>query len=548
MDESRRLESVQELKLLDTPAEERFDRLTRMARRSLRAPFAFLTLVDRDRQWFKSAQGTTVVESPREISFCAHTIRSDAPLVISDLTQDPAHAANPVVTGDPCVRFYAGVPLKGKDGARVGTLCVLDTRPRDLDDDELESLKDLAGCAETELQMLTWSATEAELLASRSPVGLVDPDSRAWSREAVEDLLGREMKRSAQHQRPLTLISLEFAGEVREAADRVRSLLPPYHLLGRWGEREFAVVAPECGHDQAVALSRRLLSEAPGRAAVVEVTSGETPAAVLERAHQLVLAAAPGAVGLDSGSRQLRAYCLGKFELFVGDQLVSDAKFRSNKHRYLLAYLLDSPDHRANDDVLLDLFWPDAADEPGRKCLSSGLSCLRGILRPEGNPLDPLLREREHIRLNPQLNLWCDVNELAAQGKRALAAGDAVGLLQALRLYRGPFLEGNFDDWALLRREAHEQLYCQFALKAAELFYGEGKYAECLECAEGILRVAPQRQDALALAMRAWLKEGRYEMAIDRFRQFEKVASREYGIEPGIELFELFQRAKLSVG
>jgi len=552
MDEPRRLESLQQLKVLDTPAEERFDRLTRMARRSLRAPFAFLTLVDRDRQWFKSAQGTMVIESPREISFCSHTIRTDDPLVIPDLTQDPVHACNPVVTDDPCVRFYAGVPLKGKDGARLGTLCVLDTQPRDFSEDELESLKDLAGCAETELQLITWSATESELLENRGPVGLVDPASRAWSREAVEDLLGREMERSAQHQRPLTLVflELEVAGDesVREAADRLRGLLPPYHLLGRWGEREFAVVAPECGHDQAVALAGRLLGEVRGRAAVVETGAGQTPSQLLERAHGLAQGASCGGVGVDPHSRQLRAHCFGKFEVHVGDQVVSDARFRSNKHRYLLAYLLDSPEHRANEDVLLDLFWPDAADEPGRKCLSSGLSCLRAILRPENSRLDPVIRESEFIRLNPQLNFWCDANEMAAQGRKALAAGDAVGLLQAVRLYRGPFLEGNFDDWALLRRQAHEELFCQLALKGAELFHEEGRYPECLECAEAVLKVAPQRQDALAVAMRAWLKQGRPEMVIERFRHFEKVAAKEYGIEPAIELFELFQRAKLSLG
>lgn len=552
MDESARLQSVQQLRLLDTPAEERFDRLTRMARRSLRAPFAFLTLVDRDRQWFKSAQGTMVIESPREISFCSHTIRSDCPLVISDLSQDPAHSSNPVVTEDPRVRFYAGVPLKGKDGARVGTLCVLDTQPREFSEDELESLKDLAGCAETELQLLTWSATESELMDARSPAGLVDPDSRAWSRQAVEDLLGREMERSAQHQRPLSLVLLELEVEgaeaIREAADRMRGYLPQYHVLGRFGEREFTVVAPECGHDQAVSLGRRLLSEVRGRAAVVDVVAGPSSAQVLERAREIVSATAAGKVGIDSQSRQLRVHCFGKFELHIGDQVVSDARFRSNKHRYLLAYLLDSPEHRANEDVLLDLFWPDAADEPGRKCLSSGLSCLRGILRPDNSRMDPILRESEFVRLNPQLNFWCDIWEMAALGKRALEAGDPVGLLQAVRLYRGPFLEGNFEDWALLRRQAHEEFFCQLALKGAELFYAGGRYPECLECSDAILKVAPQRQDALAQSMRAWLKQGRPELVIERFRQFEKVAAKEYGIEPGIELFELFQRARLSLG
>jgi len=154
--ESKRLASIQALNILDTPAEERFDRVTRIARRMFDVPFSVVTVVDANRQWFKSCIGIDVQETPREISFCAHAILNNEIMVIEDTFQDPRFVDNPLVSEEPHVRFYAGRPLKlpsigGEDAGYLGTLCILDSKPRQMSADDLELLDDLASMVESEL-------------------------------------------------------------------------------------------------------------------------------------------------------------------------------------------------------------------------------------------------------------------------------------------------------------------------------------------------------------------------------------------------------------
>jgi phosphoribosyl 1,2-cyclic phosphodiesterase/DNA-binding response OmpR family regulator len=151
-DEEERLAAVHRLGLLDTEAEERFDRHTRIAAAALDMPIALVTLVDRDRQWFKSHQGFDFSETPRDIGFCAHAILDDGPLVVTDALHDDRFAENPAVVGDPRVRFYAGVPLCLADGSRVGALCIVDRKPRSLSATQLRMLQDIARLVEEELE------------------------------------------------------------------------------------------------------------------------------------------------------------------------------------------------------------------------------------------------------------------------------------------------------------------------------------------------------------------------------------------------------------
>ncbi len=127
--EATRLVALRRLGLLDTPEEKRFGRITRLAQRLSRAPIALITLVDADRQWFKSRQGLDVTGTPRDAAICAYAILSDDTLVVPDTLADPRFADNPLVVGSPRIRFYAGHPLHAPDGHRVGTLCVIDHRP-----------------------------------------------------------------------------------------------------------------------------------------------------------------------------------------------------------------------------------------------------------------------------------------------------------------------------------------------------------------------------------------------------------------------------------
>jgi phosphoribosyl 1,2-cyclic phosphodiesterase/CheY-like chemotaxis protein len=150
-DEAARLSALRELGILDTATEERFDRITRLLAAVLDVPVSLLSLVDQDRQWFKSRVGLSVGETSREASFCAHAILESEPLVVSDTLNEDRFADNPLVRDHPHLRFYAGCPVSLPDGHRIGTLCAIDTRPRELTDDQLQLLRDLTAVVEGEL-------------------------------------------------------------------------------------------------------------------------------------------------------------------------------------------------------------------------------------------------------------------------------------------------------------------------------------------------------------------------------------------------------------
>lgn len=153
-DEKSRLKTLVSLNILDTFHEERFDRLTRMACKLFEVPIAMVTLVDDKRQWFKSCVGLNVSETARDISFCGHAILSDEVLVVSDAEKDVRFADNPLVIGDPHIRFYAGCPIKSLNGSRLGTLCIIDGKARAFSKQDLEFLKDIASMVERELAFI----------------------------------------------------------------------------------------------------------------------------------------------------------------------------------------------------------------------------------------------------------------------------------------------------------------------------------------------------------------------------------------------------------
>lgn len=146
--EQERLLALQAMKILDTPAEESFDRLTRIAAAIFDVPIALVSLVDEDRQWFKSRVGLEVSETDRSISFCAHSLGGDRPLVVPDALADERFQENPSVTGPPNLRFYAGAQLRTATDLDLGTFCIIDTKPRPIPSPEqLALLEDLAATA-----------------------------------------------------------------------------------------------------------------------------------------------------------------------------------------------------------------------------------------------------------------------------------------------------------------------------------------------------------------------------------------------------------------
>lgn len=159
--EEERLKSVYMADLLDTKDDERFERLTRLAKRIFQVPVVLISLLDRERQWLLACEGLGIRETPRNISFCGHAILQEGPFIVNDAAQDDRFHDNPLVTGEPYIRFYAGYPVHLPDGAVAGTLCLIHTKPRRFNEEDIASLKDLAFIVEDEFQVIGMAMTDS---------------------------------------------------------------------------------------------------------------------------------------------------------------------------------------------------------------------------------------------------------------------------------------------------------------------------------------------------------------------------------------------------
>jgi signal transduction histidine kinase len=189
-DEDRRLRALHSLGLLDTLPEPRFDRITRLACSVAKVPIAVICLVDSHRLWFKSKQGLDALEAPRETSFCTHAILEEETLIVPDTQADSRFAGSPLVAGSPFWRFYAGHPIHAPGGARVGTLCVIDTQPRELSAHELGALADLAALVDTEIL-----AVRFDIATRTVGVGVHErhaDDRDMWWSDAMWDIFGQD--------------------------------------------------------------------------------------------------------------------------------------------------------------------------------------------------------------------------------------------------------------------------------------------------------------------------------------------------------------------
>jgi diguanylate cyclase (GGDEF)-like protein len=257
--EKKRLETLKSYDVLDTPPEESFDRVTRIAQTVLRMPIAAIAFIDSHRQWFKSRQGMTATEAPRETALCNEAIKRDGTFIVEDALRDPRFSEKPSVSGEPHIRFYAGVPLRTRDGYNIGTLCAIDTKPRELDRDEIAILADLAHIVMDELELRRLASTDAL--------------TGSLSRRAFREEAARDFALAKRHKNELSCVVLDIdnfkrlndshgraAGDavLQGLIDLCRRNLRASDYIGRLGGEEFAIMLPQTSGKSALEAAERL--------------------------------------------------------------------------------------------------------------------------------------------------------------------------------------------------------------------------------------------------------------------------------------------------
>jgi diguanylate cyclase (GGDEF)-like protein len=257
--EDARLHALQELDILDTALEQPFERIVSLVQQILKVPICAVSLVDRDRQWFKAQRGLSVCQTSRDVSFCTQAIMRNQPFVIPDALQDARFRDNPLVLGPPCIRAYAGIPLQTKAGFNMGSLCAIDTQPRVFTQSELGILISLAAMVVDELELRRVASTD-HLTGALS--------RRAWSAHAAA-----EFSRAQRYGRPLALAMLDLDAfkcvndaHGHAAGDRViqhiarlsMSAIRQSDVFGRLGGEEFVLLMPETTAAEAMIVADRI--------------------------------------------------------------------------------------------------------------------------------------------------------------------------------------------------------------------------------------------------------------------------------------------------
>lgn len=267
---------------------------------------------------------------------------------------------------------------------------------------------------------------------------------------------------------------------------------------------------------------------------------------VRELAKQLTVRveaiAAPSLVRLSS---------LGPFEVQCGGETIPDRAWRTQRTRYLFAYLAYEWGRQWHEEILLDALWTET-ETPDKKGLYWSTSAIRRIFKALGFQTEIIERVGETLRANPSINIWHDVNILEKHLSFAQTAnekGDAVRtkaeLQAALEVYRGPYLEGCYLDWALRRRQELERKTSDGALLLAQLHLDATEHRDAIEAARKVLTLEPARQEAHLLLMKALMDTGRPEAAIDQFHECEKALKQQYDTEPETVMIEYYHRARM---
>lgn len=278
--EAARLAALVEYHILDTPQDPLFDEIVELAAIICQAPIAAINFVDRNRQWFKAIKGLSVCETPRNISICAHAILQPGLFVVSDTTQDERFTCNPLVTGEPFVRFYAGALLKSHDGHPLGTLCVLDEKPRELNDQQRFALQALANQVMAHMELMRSHREQKRLItelenARREMASLAATDvlTGLLNRRALERRLRNTLASIKRGASPAAIVMIDIdnfkhindnyghpVGDrvIKRFAQRCRSIIRQADVLARWGGEEFMLLMPHTSVDEAYQAANRL--------------------------------------------------------------------------------------------------------------------------------------------------------------------------------------------------------------------------------------------------------------------------------------------------
>ncbi|WP_153787672.1 diguanylate cyclase domain-containing protein [Pseudomonas sp. EMN2] len=385
LNEAERLCLLHSLELLDTPAEEAFDRITRLASSLLDVPMALVSLVDVNRQWFKSRHGLDAAETPRDLAFCAHALHAEQALVIPDALNDARFADNPLVSGAPHIRFYAGIPLRFANDLTLGTLCVLDTRPRELSDEALARLQDLARLVEQQVLQRSQATGPHKVQAAQRQAQAANESRfrqvfrQSPTSKALIGLDGRILEANREfcqllNRPPEELVLLQLA---QLLADDGLATFQPLWLALLAGEREVGVIEVRLASKTWIELSLSMLRGDSGQA------------------EQVV------AFARDISERRRRQHLLQRYQATLEQQVAqrTEALERSQETLQaiadnlpvLIAQIGNDLEYRFNNAVYRDIFGLDPAALKGRKVqevLAPGiyqqlLPCFRRALAGE---------------------------------------------------------------------------------------------------------------------------------------------------------------------
>jgi len=279
-----------------TPLEERFERITRLARRSLNVPVAAITCVTADKQWFKSVAGWAVTELPVSHSLCPLTLEENRICVINDTSMDSRVMEHPLVAKKPNFRFYAGYPLQESTGLAVGTLCVFDTKPREFTEEQMCTLHDLGEIARHELLSNQLSDAQSDLIAKLGAArreAMFDSLTRVWNRRGAAALLRSSLLKAQERDTDIAVCLLDVdnfkavndqfghqAGDqvLRKLAAMLVSSVRTDDIVCRYGGDEFLLILPETSADDASRIAeraRRTVAESP-----IQVREGALTASI----------------------------------------------------------------------------------------------------------------------------------------------------------------------------------------------------------------------------------------------------------------------------